>query len=137
MDGSNEHSSHRSEHSTWSNPHAVPHPHPLPQPSPEEAIAIRKRVVDAKFGPGSWEKSSKTNPHRCNGHLEDWIVAVTTWPMDGAGATFSALMNCFWSEAGKEPPRRFLEPVPFGAQRGQKRGMWWGSEDNVVEQDNL
>ncbi|KAI8917633.1 hypothetical protein DFJ77DRAFT_509108 [Powellomyces hirtus] len=108
-------------------------PHPS-NPSPE-AIAQRRSLVDAKFGPGAWENSKPVRPHRCNGHVEDFMVAVTTWPMNDAGLTFRIMAKCFFTEQGKEPERHYKQPVPFGQQLGQKRGMWWSGDENTAEQE--
>ncbi|TPX67089.1 hypothetical protein SpCBS45565_g03992 [Spizellomyces sp. 'palustris'] len=96
-------------------------------PSPE-ALAQRRALVNAKFGPGAWERS-QPRPHRCNDHLEDFIVALTTWPMQDVPSTFNIFWQCMRSEPGNEPPRDYKTPVPYGSQAGQKRGMWFGDDE--------
>ncbi|KAI9253401.1 hypothetical protein BDA99DRAFT_519672 [Phascolomyces articulosus] len=43
-------------------------------------------------------------PHRCNGHLEDVLEGVSSWPMDVA-KPFSLFLQCIKSQPGQEPVR--------------------------------
>ncbi|KAI8148340.1 hypothetical protein BJV82DRAFT_663719 [Fennellomyces sp. T-0311] len=43
-------------------------------------------------------------PHRCNGHLEDVLVGLSSWPMDVA-KPFGVFWQCIKSQPGQEPVR--------------------------------
>ncbi|KAI8825191.1 uncharacterized protein EV422DRAFT_503938 [Fimicolochytrium jonesii] len=118
-------------------PHHPPAHHDPPVMSTVEAFADRKRVVEAKFGPGAWQKIEKVRPHRCNGHIEDFMVASTTIPFTDAGRTFKLIFSCFWSQPGHEPTRIYKQPTPYGGQSGLKRGMWWNDDRTTDEEKDI
>ena len=71
-----------------------------PEGTPSVALLKRRAAADAKYGPGSWrEGEARRKPHRCNGHLEDFIVGTTTWPIDLV-EPFSRFWNCMLSAKG-------------------------------------
>ncbi|CDH52947.1 predicted protein [Lichtheimia corymbifera JMRC:FSU:9682] len=43
-------------------------------------------------------------PHRCNGHLEDLLEGLSTWPLN-VSKPFSVFLECMRSKPGQEPPR--------------------------------
>lgn len=78
----------------------------------EKHVARQKALVYAQFGPGSWERSSKLNkPHRCNGHLDDFLYAASSWPfLIRSGPHFIRFFQCQFSSRGNEPERLYVPP---------------------------
>ncbi|KAJ3185826.1 hypothetical protein HDU85_001195 [Gaertneriomyces sp. JEL0708] len=73
-------------------------------PTPEE-IARKKAAVEAKFGPGSWEKSQRTaTPHRCNPHLQLFLASLSEGRVSEATARGGRFIGCLWAKEGEEPP---------------------------------
>lgn len=81
--------------------------------STEEAKEKRKRIVDARFGEGTYEKSiKKIHPHRCARHLDDVIHALFNGKTSVANAV-SVFATCFFSNVGNEPKRVYPDSEPF------------------------
>ncbi|KAI8850423.1 hypothetical protein BC829DRAFT_389385 [Chytridium lagenaria] len=80
----------------------------------EENRRLRqKAVTDARFGPGAFDRAQeRIRPHRCNGHMEDLIIGMTSLPFDVV-QPFKVFWACMWSKEGEEPPRIGKEPSDF------------------------
>ncbi|KAI9495007.1 hypothetical protein BDB00DRAFT_815458 [Zychaea mexicana] len=44
-------------------------------------------------------------PHRCNGHLEDVLVGLSSWPMD-VSKPFGVFLQCLKSQPGNKARER-------------------------------
>ncbi|KAJ3115575.1 hypothetical protein HDU96_000399 [Phlyctochytrium bullatum] len=61
----------------------------------------------------SFERAqAKIKPHRCNGHMEDFLIGITSLPLDVV-RPFGLFLKCMWSNPGEEPPRLMKEPTEF------------------------
>ncbi|KAJ3221182.1 hypothetical protein HK099_003713 [Clydaea vesicula] len=77
----------------------------------EHQINRQRQKVDEKFGPGAWRKvEDKIKPHRCNPHLQDFLISISYYPFNYAKFSAYILFQCFRSEVGKEPKRFMLNP---------------------------
>ncbi|KAJ3210188.1 hypothetical protein HDU67_005571 [Dinochytrium kinnereticum] len=80
----------------------------------EESKRLRqKAMVDARFGVGAYDRAQeKIKPHRCNGHMEDLIIGMTSIPFDVVHP-FKLFWGCMFSKEGEEPSRLMKQSSEF------------------------
>ncbi|KAI9100703.1 hypothetical protein DFS34DRAFT_498146 [Phlyctochytrium arcticum] len=108
---------------TMSQSSSAPEPSGSSPQSHVDPHAIRKLHVEAKFGKGSY-KPEKVQPHRCNPHVDDFCISIQTFPWRDVPETFMAMVACFRSRVGEEPPRIAKEPTPYGVHSGEKKWIF-------------
>ncbi|KAJ3259394.1 hypothetical protein HK103_002297 [Boothiomyces macroporosus] len=77
----------------------------------EKEIQKQREKIDARFGPGSFDKQMKRiKPHRCAKYLDDVVYGIQ-YKFDFT--PIPVLFKCMMAEEGKEPPRKYPESVPY------------------------
>ncbi|KNE59508.1 hypothetical protein AMAG_03779 [Allomyces macrogynus ATCC 38327] len=54
-------------------------------------------------------------PHRCHAHLDDFIAALQTWPLEVRGP-WSALWKCHFADKNEPVPPRYVRQQPITFQ---------------------
>ena len=82
---------------------------PLPEST---ASQKRKKMVEAQFGAGSYERArSRIHPHRCARHLDDLLVGI--YSLNISQQQFVKFWECIGSVPGQEPERNAGDSEPF------------------------